>query len=76
MRPKSTRRKRSGLVLAAAELDRRVRAFNPFPGVQATVGGLPCKVWQARPATGQGLRERCWRLIATECWSLVATELC
>ena len=40
--------------LAAAELDRRVRAFNPFPGVQATVGGLPCKVWQARPATGQG----------------------
>lgn len=41
--------------LAAAELDRRVRAFNPFPGVQAMVGGLPCKIWTAQPAEGQGL---------------------
>ncbi|MBL8448973.1 MAG: methionyl-tRNA formyltransferase [Dechloromonas sp.] len=41
--------------LAAAELHRRVRAFNPFPGVQAMVGGLPCKIWVARPAEGQGL---------------------
>jgi len=29
-------------------LDRRVRAFDPFPGATAMVGGTAIKVWQAR----------------------------
>lgn len=33
----------------AAELDRHVRAFNPFPGAQARFGGQPVKIWQAEP---------------------------
>ncbi len=38
----------------AAAIDRRIRAFNPFPGVQATLAGLPCKIWRARPVEGSG----------------------
>jgi methionyl-tRNA formyltransferase len=40
--------------LSAAELDRRIRAFDPFPGAQALLRGAPLKVWRATPAPGQG----------------------
>jgi methionyl-tRNA formyltransferase len=32
----------------------KVRAFNPFPGAQAQVGGVTIKIWKAEPATGSG----------------------
>jgi methionyl-tRNA formyltransferase len=32
----------------ALELERQVRAFNPTPGAEALVEGVPLKVWQAR----------------------------
>jgi len=38
----------------AAELDRHIRAFNPFPGAQAIFGGRTVKLWQATPVAGQG----------------------
>lgn len=34
----------------AAVLDRRVRAFNPFPGAGSALGGEAVKVWSARAA--------------------------
>ena len=39
----------------AVELDRAIRAFNPFPGALMTVDGTPIKLWQARlePASGE-----------------------
>lgn len=39
---------------AAAELDRHIRAFNPFPGAQAVFGGQTVKLWQAVPVAGAG----------------------
>jgi methionyl-tRNA formyltransferase len=33
----------------AAEIDRQIRAFNPSPGAEATVRGVPLKIWEARP---------------------------
>ncbi len=36
----------------ATELDRLVRAFDPFPGAFATLDGEVLKVWRARPETG------------------------
>jgi len=39
---------------SAAELDRHVRAFNPFPGAQALLRGQTVKLWQAAPVPGQG----------------------
>ena len=39
---------------SAAELDRHIRAFNPFPGAQAQFGGQPVKLWRAMPVTGHG----------------------
>ncbi|MDP3538188.1 MAG: methionyl-tRNA formyltransferase [Azonexus sp.] len=38
----------------AAELDRHIRAFNPFPGAQASLAGQVVKLWRATPATGNG----------------------
>jgi methionyl-tRNA formyltransferase len=38
---------------AAAELERQVRAFNPAPGAEATLGGLGIKVWEARAISGR-----------------------
>lgn len=38
----------------ATELDRHIRAFNPFPGAQAQLDGESLKVWRARPAAGTG----------------------
>jgi len=39
----------------AVELDRRIRAFNPFPGGHALLGDEPIKVWRAQPVTDAGL---------------------
>lgn len=39
---------------SAAELDRRIRAFNPFPGAQARFAGQPVKLWRAVPVAGSG----------------------
>lgn len=39
---------------SATELDRHIRAFNPFPAAQTTLQGNPVKVWAAHPVPGQG----------------------
>jgi methionyl-tRNA formyltransferase len=39
----------------AAVIERRIRAFDPFPGCTARLDGTLIKVWRARPATGSGL---------------------
>ena len=39
----------------ADELDQRIRAFNPFPVVQTSLGGTVIKIWRARPVVGEGL---------------------
>jgi methionyl-tRNA formyltransferase len=44
--------------LPAGVLDRRIRAFNPYPGATALLGGEPLKLWQARPVPGQGMPGR------------------
>jgi len=38
----------------AVELDRKIRAFNPFPGAHGTVNGVVVKLWSAELADGQG----------------------
>ena len=38
--------------LPATVLDRRVRAFNPFPGAGSSLGGEAVKVWSARAESG------------------------
>ncbi len=42
----------------AQELDRHIRAFNPFPGAQAQFGGQTVKLWQAVPVAGSGEKGR------------------
>jgi methionyl-tRNA formyltransferase len=37
----------------AVMLDRRVRAFDPWPGAQTTLDGVPLKVWKAFPLRGR-----------------------
>jgi methionyl-tRNA formyltransferase len=39
---------------SASQLDRQIRAFNPFPGGQALYQGAVLKIWSARPCPGQG----------------------
>lgn len=39
---------------SAAELDRLIRAFNPFPGAQALLGEVGVKIWRATPVEGRG----------------------
>jgi len=38
--------------LSAPELERKIRAFNPFPGAQAHVNGVTIKVWGAKALEG------------------------
>ncbi len=38
----------------AADIERRLRAFDPFPGGVATLAGEAVKVWRAEVAAGQG----------------------
>lgn len=40
--------------VSAAELDRHVRALNPAPGAQASLGGQSVKVWRAAAVAGSG----------------------
>lgn len=40
--------------LPAATIDRMIRAFNPFPSAQTTLGTTTIKIWQATPQDGQG----------------------
>ena len=40
--------------LPAADIDRRVRAFNPFPGASTVLDGVAVKLWRAEPTAGQG----------------------
>jgi methionyl-tRNA formyltransferase len=35
-------------------IERRIRAFDPFPGATAQVGGEAVKVWRARALPGRG----------------------
>ena len=39
---------------SAEEVDRQVRAFNPFPGAFTSAGGEALKIWAAHPVTGAG----------------------
>jgi methionyl-tRNA formyltransferase len=39
---------------SAATLDRRIRAFMPFPGAHALLNNAPLKIWRAEPCPGQG----------------------
>ncbi len=38
----------------ARELDRKIRAFNPFPGAHGLFSGQPLKIWRAALATDSG----------------------
>jgi methionyl-tRNA formyltransferase len=38
----------------AAEIERRLRAFDPFPGATALLAGQPLKLWRGRVVAGQG----------------------
>jgi len=40
--------------LPAAVIERRIRAFDPFPGASAQIGGETVKVWRARAVPGRG----------------------
>ena len=39
---------------SAVEIDRQVRAFDPFPGAEAVLAGESLKVWCAEPVEGHG----------------------
>jgi methionyl-tRNA formyltransferase len=38
----------------AVTLSRKIRAFNPFPGITASLRGTPIKLWQALPIDANG----------------------
>jgi methionyl-tRNA formyltransferase len=40
--------------LPADDLDRQVRAFNPFPGASIVVNGMTIKIWKATAESGSG----------------------
>ncbi|MDE2147493.1 MAG: methionyl-tRNA formyltransferase [Burkholderiales bacterium] len=40
--------------LPAAVIERRLRAFDPFPGATTVLGGQPVKLWRGRVVPGQG----------------------
>ena len=40
--------------LAALDLARKVRAFNPFPGAHGQAGTTTIKIWNAQPVDGRG----------------------
>jgi methionyl-tRNA formyltransferase len=41
--------------LPAGVIERRLRAFDPFPGCETTLGGEPLKIWSAQAIAGEGL---------------------
>ena len=40
---------------SAWQLERQVRAFNPFPGALGSLNGMSVKIWQARAEAGEGV---------------------
>jgi methionyl-tRNA formyltransferase len=66
---------------SATELDRHVRAFNPVPGAQASLGGQAVKVWRAAAVAGNGEIGRILRVdrdsivVACGAGALMVTEL-
>ena len=52
----------------AAVLERRIRAFDPFPGCSTTLAGQPLKLWRARVLAGEGTPGR---VLAAETGRLV-----
>ena len=40
--------------LGSVELDRHIRAFNPFPAAQTLFQGTPIKIWRAHPVAETG----------------------
>ena len=65
----------------AAELDRQIRAFTPFPGTTAVLDGVPLKVWAALPRSESGVpgtvlaADKHGILVACGSGSLLLTEL-
>ncbi|MBB5206237.1 methionyl-tRNA formyltransferase [Inhella inkyongensis] len=65
----------------AAQIERRLRAFDPFPGAQTPWRGEALKVWRARIGAGQGRPGECLAIhadgpeIACGQGSLVLTEV-
>jgi methionyl-tRNA formyltransferase len=65
----------------AAELDRQIRAFTPFPGTTAVMDGAPLKVWAALPRSESGApgtvlaADKHGILVACGSGSLLLTEL-
>lgn len=39
---------------SAVEIDRQVRAFNPYPGAETRLADETIKIWEARPCPGRG----------------------
>lgn len=37
-----------------AQIDRAIRAFNPFPGAETRLGDLALKIWRAQAVSGEG----------------------
>jgi methionyl-tRNA formyltransferase len=46
--------------LPAPVIERRVRAFDPFPGATSVLGGDTVKLWRARVADGAGPPGDAW----------------
>lgn len=65
----------------AIELDRAIRAFDPFPGAVMTVDGMPVKLWRASAQGEPGVPGRIMRVDEQGVWigcgagSLCVTEL-
>jgi methionyl-tRNA formyltransferase len=38
----------------AAQIERRIRAFDPFPGATTSIDGEPVKLWRAEVVAGRG----------------------
>ena len=53
-------------LLPAAQLARQVRAFNPFPGAAARVGGNQLKVWRAEVESVDGIQAEPGTVLAAD----------
>ena len=57
--------------LAAVEIARRVRAFNPAPGATTALGGQPVKLWRAEPLPAAASAARPGEVLAAEASGIV-----
>ena len=53
-------------LLPASQLARQVRAFNPFPGAAARVGGNPLTVWRAEVESVDGIQAEPGTVLAAD----------